>query len=278
MESAPTHGGQPEEEVVEAFGGDPAVLTWLPGGQGTSWRAGRIVLKPTEPWERIDWLAGVLAQVPDTDAFRVARPVSTHDGAWIVEGWSATGWVEGVHMPGRWEDGMRVSAAFHAALARVRAEPMPPSGGPWSIGARVAWGDQQPEPDLHPAVIAVLEEMAGLLTQPWSGPPAQIIHGDLGNILYAADLPPAVIDMSPHWAPAPFADAIIVADAVAWEDAPVELAGRFAAVRSAGAQLLARAVVFRVVTMANLMRDCPERVAAEIAGYRPVVDVALAGI
>jgi prepilin-type processing-associated H-X9-DG protein len=135
----------------------------------------------------------------------------------------------------------------------------------------VAWGDQPADPGL-PVVPALLEELEPLLSQPWPGPPPQIVHGDLGNILYADGLPPAVIDMSPHFAPAPFADAIIVADAVAWEGAPASIAERFAATRSAGRQLLARAVVFRVVTVAHLRRDDPERVAAEMAGYRPVVD------
>ena len=266
---------EPTAYAVEAFGGDPTLLTWLPGGQGTSWRAGGVVLKPAAPNERIDWLADVLGQVPDCDDFRVARPVASADGRWIVDGWTATGWLAGEHRRGRWEDGLQVSVAFHAALAGVRAEP-PPGSGPWSIGSRVAWREQEPAADLPGAVTALLDELSPLWTQPWTGPAAQIIHGDMGNILYADDLPPAVIDMSPHFAPAPFADAILVADAVAWEDAPVDLATRFAATRPAGAQLLARAVVFRVVTIAHLCPDSAERVAAEIAGYRPVADVALA--
>lgn len=266
----------PPAYVIRAFGGDPTQLTWLPGGQGTSWRAGEVVLKPTSPSERIDWLAAVLDQVPDTDDFRVARPLAADDGRWIVDSWSATGWREGEHLPQRWEDGLRVSAAFHAALARVRAEPLPDGDDPWSVGARVAWGKQLAVPNLPADVAALLDELAPLLEEPWMGPPPQIIHGDLGNILYAKNLPPAVIDMSPHFAPAPFADAIIVADAVAWEDAPVGLAVRFATTRAGGAQVLARAAVFRVVTVAQLRRSSPDRVAAEVAGYRPVVDVALA--
>jgi uncharacterized protein (TIGR02569 family) len=267
--------GQPPAHVVTAFGGDTSQLTWLPGGQGTSWRAGGVVLKPTAPADRIDWLAGVLAQVPDCNAYRVARPVASADDRWIVDGWAATGWLSGEHRSGRWEEGLSVSAAFHAALAGVGAEPLR-SDGPWSIGCRVAWGDLAPAAHLPPTVTVLLDDLAPLWTQPWTGPPPQIIHGDLGNILYADDLPPAVIDMSPHFAPAPFADAILVADAVAWEAAPVDLAERFAAARAAGPQLLARAVVFRVIAMAHLRPDSPEAVAAEIAGYRPVSDVALA--
>lgn len=267
---------RPTSRTVEAFGGDPALLTWLPGGQGTSWRAGDVVLKPTTSSERIDWLAGVLGQVSDTDDFRVARHVAAADGRWVVDGWSATGWLEGSHLPGRWEEGMKVSAAFHAALARVHAEPPQGDDGPWSTGARVAWNEQQAARDLQPDVVSLLDELAPLLNQSWTGPSAQIIHGDLGNILYAEGLAPAVIDMSPHFAPAPFADAIIVADALAWESAPRDLAVHFARTRTAGPQLLARAVVYRVVTVAHLRRSKPEWVAAEVAAYRPVADVAMA--
>lgn len=268
-------GERPATRIVEAFGGDPDLLTRLSGGQDLSWRAGGIVLKPADPDDSISWLAGVLDQVPDGDEFRIAGPVAATDGRWNVDGWSATRWLEGTHVRGRWDDAVKVSSALHAALGDVRAEPLPAGGDPWSVGTRVAWGDEQLAAPVLPEVAALFEELAPLLDQPWTGPPAQIIHGDLGgNILYADGLPPAVIDVSPHFAPAPFADAIIVADGVAWEDAPIGLAERFAATRAAGAQLLARAAVFRIATMVQLVDD-PERVGVEIAAYRPVIDVAL---
>lgn len=265
----------PAMHIVEAFGGDPALLTRLPGGQGTSWRAGGIALKPTAPDERIGWLGAVLDQVPDTDDYRVARPVPAADRRWIVDGWSATAWLEGAHVPGRWKDALEMSAAFHVALAQVQAEPLPAGSDPWSIGMRVAWGELA-APSHNPDVNALLAELSPLLKQPWRGSRPQIIHGDLGgNILYANGLPPAIIDVSPHHAPAPFADAIIVADGAAWENAPAELAARFATTRPAGPQLLARAAVFRVITMVELVDD-PKYVDTEIAAYRTVVDVAMA--
>ncbi|MET9021433.1 hypothetical protein ABZV93_15730 [Actinopolymorpha sp. NPDC004070] len=268
-------GPPPAAHIVEAFGGDAARLAKLAGGQGTSWRAGGIALKPTAPDEPIGWLGAVLNQPPDTDDYRVARPVATADRRWIVDGWSATTWVDGAHVAGRWEEALKVSAAFHAALARVEAPPRPAESDPWSVGMRVAWGEL-PAPSHSRDVNALLTELSALLEQPWQGPPHQLIHGDLeGNIVYADGLPPAVIDFSPHRAPAPFADAIIVADATAWKGAPAELAADFAATRTAGPQLLARAAVYRVITMVELSAD-PEAVASEIAGYRPVVDAAIA--
>ncbi|HVX47450.1 MAG TPA: hypothetical protein VHC49_26410 [Mycobacteriales bacterium] len=268
------HSDPPPARVVHVFGGDPTALTTLAGGQGMSWRAGDVVLKPAAPHERIDWLAAVLAQVPDCADYRVARPVPSADGEWVVDGWSATEWRDGRHLPGRWEDALNLSAALHEALSRVGVEPLPERDDPWSVGMSVAWGDQE-APRRPDVVDALLDELSPLLNQDWNDPPPQIIHGDLGgNIVYADGQPPAVIDFSPHRAPAPFADAIIVADGTAWENAPTDLAASFAATRSDGAQLLARAVVYRVITVAQLVDD-PGRIAAEIAAYRPVAEIAL---
>ena len=74
-----------------------------------------------------------------------------------------------------------------------------------------------------------------------------MIHADLGgNVLFHDTLAPAVIDVSPYWRPAAYADAIVVADAVAWSGAGDELVERL--LRAQGDQLLLRAVLFRVAT------------------------------
>ena len=52
--------------------------------------------------------------------------------------------------------------------------------------------------------------------------PSQLIHGDLsGNVLFHAELPPAIIDFAACWRPVAFASAIVVADALVWEGAEV---------------------------------------------------------
>ena len=49
----------------------------------------------------------------------------------------------------------------------------------------------------------------------------QIIHGDIsGNMLYQGGEPLAVIDFSPYWRPAAYAEAILCVDAILWEQAP----------------------------------------------------------
>lgn len=267
-------GVRPPVQVVEAFSGDPDQLERLPGGQGTSWRAGSVVLKPAFPDEPIQWLAEACAAMPKSNRYRFARWIQAADGGWSVNGWSATRWLPGEHRRGGWRDRLTVAAAFHTDLPPVPPEVLATLDlrtDPWSIGVRVAWGRQETPAGLPTAAATVLTELAPLLAEGWPGPAAQLIHGDLaGNLLFADGLPPAIIDMSPHLAPAPFAEAILVADSVAWEGAPASFAAWYAATHPTAGQLLARAVVFRLVSAAVLWPKQPERATADVAGYQPV--------
>jgi hypothetical protein len=77
--------------------------------------------------------------------------------------------------------------------------------------------------------------------------PRQVVHADLGgNVLFHPALAPGVIDISPFWRPAAYADAIVVADAVAWHGAGDDLVEHL--LTQQGDQLLLRAVLFRVAT------------------------------
>ena len=209
-------------------------------------------------------------------AFRLARPLASRRGTWTVQGWEATEWLPGQHQPGRWRDAIAVSEAFHRAVRdHVRERPAAiASGNAWGAGDRVAWREEDSGP-LHPLAAATLARLGPLLDEPWTGSAAQLIHGDLGlgNILFAdgQGLPPAVLDVSPYWRPAGFALAVLVADALAWEGAPPGLGSDFLARPGQQRQLLARAIAYRVVASARLSPGDPDRVAAEIDGYRPVL-------
>lgn len=265
----------PSAAVIGAFGGDPAVLEPLAGGQGGSWRAGPVVLKRADADSAAPWLGPALLNVPEQPGFRLARPLAARDGTWVAEGWEATAWLAGRHQPRRWAEALAVSGALHRALAAA-VPARPPranrAGNAWGTGDRVAWGEEEPGPLPRP-VAAVLDRLAPLLAKPAAA--AQLIHGDLGlgNILFddEAGLAPAVLDVSPYWRPAAYASAVLVADAVAFEGAPVALATTFLRRRDQAAQALARAVVFRVVTAARIWDSTPGRVLAELDAYRGVL-------
>src|SRR4051794_9347008 len=79
---SPAH---PSLIVLPAFGVDGPARP-LPGGQGTSWAVGDLVLKPDGGLLH-EWLGEAFADVT-ADGFRLAMPVRACGGAWAVEGWS----------------------------------------------------------------------------------------------------------------------------------------------------------------------------------------------
>ncbi|MBA3654914.1 MAG: TIGR02569 family protein [Actinobacteria bacterium] len=268
----------PPDEVLAAFVARPGSAVRLEGGEGNAWRAGSIVLKPVNNAAVVEWLATTIEEVDDGEGFRMSRHVPANDGRWVVEGWAATTWLEGATASGRWDELLATSGAFHAA---IRSVPAPPDGvldrqTPWSVGDRVAWGEEEPA-ECPGEVGAVIDRLRPLVDTPWTGAPAQVIHGDIGgNVLFAEDLAPAVIDVSPYVRPAALADAVAVVDAIAWEAAPLTLAMRFGMTEN-GDQLLARAVVYRVVAAAVAFPDLPQRISGEVDAYSKVL-TALRGI
>jgi hypothetical protein len=201
----------------------------LAGGRGKAWRVGDVVFKPLDfDPAVIAWQAEVLAAADPTDV-RIAVPR-------LVDGLIATPYLEGRHEPGRWLDIIEVGRRFHAALPDARP---PEVDNPWATGDRVAWGELP-----YPAVGDLLA-----LLEPVDERPA-LMHGDLtGNVLFHDSLPPAVIDFAPYYRPPTYAAAIVVADALCWEDAPAELAV------AVPPQFLLRALIYRGVTSIEFGRD-----------------------
>ena len=176
----------------------------------------------------------------DLERFRVAAPVRAVDRRWVVSGWHAWRVVAGEPDPRRCDEVLDVAEAFHAAIADLpRPDFLDARDDPWSYGDRVAWGERPtPAGDL-------IERLAGARGD--VDLPAQVVHGDLlGNVLFAAGLPPAVIDWPVYFRPALWAQAIAVVDAVTWHGAPDDLLRRRS--HPAWGQLLRRALIYRIAT------------------------------
>ncbi len=208
----------PTADVVGAFGGEPSALVLLDGGEGTSWRAGNIVLKPAGQAEEVGWIAGFVEALDVGDHLRVAKQLRTPDGEHVRAGWAATEWLEGQHRSDRWDEALLVSRAFHNASRTAPADwPtfMRNRSDPWSRATKIAWAEE-PRPPLPPAAADLVDAMADLVRISTGSAQFQVVHSDLaGNLLFAdeLDLPPAVIDVSPQFRSVPYADAILVADA-----------------------------------------------------------------
>lgn len=212
----------------------------LTGGTGRSVRHGHAVLKPADDPREATWAAGLLATI-EGPGFRIPRPLSAGDGRWIVDGWTATEFVAGDADPsGRWDELLAAARAFHAAL-RNAARPgfLDRRTHRWAHADRVGWNEADATvPSEH------LRRLQALLRR--VDAPSQLVHGDLcGNVLFADGRPPAIIDFSPYWRPAGYAEAIVIADALLWHDANDELVVARGHVADFP-QLLARAVIFRL--------------------------------
>ncbi len=218
----------------------------LPGGRGTSWLAGATVFKPLDmQLEALIWQDQVLRGIRTASGFRVAAPLRSADGRLVVSGWTAWPYLEGRHEAGRWPEIVSAGRLFHAATAELpRPSFLRGRHDWWATGDRVAWGELPIGPYLD---LDTIRDLSAVLRPIVAR--SQLIHGDLiGNILFHPGLSPAVIDVSPYWRPPAFGDAIVVADAVAWEGAGADLVGTVAAGSPEFGQCFLRALIYRIVT------------------------------
>jgi uncharacterized protein (TIGR02569 family) len=260
----------PGTNVLSAFG-ISAAPALLPGGEGTSWRAGDVVLKPAGDPRAARWTADLyrdLAARRDP-GFRVPRPLRTSAGDWVAldplgGAWVAWQWLRGepaswAGVSPSWPALIAASRAFHAALAgRPAPSWLGRDGSQWTIGDQVAWGERDPGTVLAAAPGPLAGQLRSLLAalRPVRLP-AQLIHGDLGgNVLFAAGEPPAVIDFSPYWRPAGLALTVAAVDALTWGGADPAILDELAGEPELD-QLLARAHVCRLVTEVVFRRGDP---------------------
>jgi uncharacterized protein (TIGR02569 family) len=188
----------------------------------------------------------------------------------VIDGWSAWRWLEGEHTPRRWPEIIAAGEAFHQVLEGVeRPTFIDRRAHPWAIGDKVAWGELPPDDYKRAKHLLRLARALRRISQP-----AQLIHGDLtGNVLFAANHDPAIIDFSPYWRPSGYASAIVVADALVWEGADDSLLDVVAHVE-VFPQLLLRALIFRIVADGHFQSGAPPR-PDHADPYLPAVELAL---
>jgi len=241
----------------------------LDGGRGNAWRVGRLVLRPFGEGEApLAWQADVLGSITQVD-FRVGVPRPTVGGDFVCQGWCAWQFLEGAHEERRWGEIIATGERFHRAIKDVPGPAfVAQRTDDWAIGDRVAWGelpaDQFTDSEHLPRLIAVRRPLDAN---------CQLVHGDLtGNVLFAEELPPAIIDFSPFWRPPAYASAIVVADALVWEGADESLLDAVAHVPRFP-QFLVRALIMRVVVDCLFRQGEPTR-ADRDDPFPPAVELA----
>jgi uncharacterized protein (TIGR02569 family) len=185
----------------------------------------------------------VLASVVE-DGFRVARPVAASDGRWVVDGWIASRFVDGVEaVDGRWDRLIKAARAFHAALADLpRPDHLDRRDDRWSIADRVIWGEATI------GLVPAAAELAARIT-PVLEPvelPSQVVHGDLGGNVWFGAGRPLVLDFSPYWRPTAWAEATAIVDGLMFGGAPASALDLLD--QEHALQMALRGLLFRVVT------------------------------
>jgi hypothetical protein len=128
--------------VVRAFG-TTQTPEQLPGGEGRSWRAGDVVFKPADDGEQATWIAQTITSVV-SESVVLPRPIPSVHGAWIVDGWTASEYVEARVEPGRWREIIDAGRAFHAQIESVpRPNWMDRANDWWRRADQVAWNGRR---------------------------------------------------------------------------------------------------------------------------------------
>lgn len=234
----------PTMETQAEFRAAGTVLK-LEGGRGTVWRVGGVALKPLDVLpEELLWLDDVARKHSVGTELRLSLPVRSRSGNLVVNGWTAFPYLHGGHLPGRWMEIADVARQFATIFSAVeRPAFIGMRTHAWARADRFAWGEE------NAALPVAAPHIGELLSvrRPVSDAPG-IIHGDLtGNVLFDSSLPPAVIDLTVYWRPVDYSVAVIAADAVCFEGAPLSLFETISPSRDFP-QYLVRALLFRLVT------------------------------
>ena len=255
----------PPEHVLAAFGLGGGQPIPLGAGWEGGWRCGEVVLSLVADHARAAWSAKV-RETLFVDGVRLARPVRSTDGRFVVSGWRADTFVAGSPEP-RDDEVVSVAVRLHEATAKLerpRFLTQPPVA-PWSdvdvfnAADRAAWEDRplhslpsgariSPGSADGQRSVDLINQLAGLRKPTKSA--SQLVHGDLyGTVLFAGTAAPGITDITPYWRPASWAAGVVVVDALSWGEADDGLIDRWSALPE-WPQMLLRALMFRLAVHA----------------------------
>ena len=208
----------PNSYVLSQFGCTDNPLG-LEGGEGRTWCSGNVVLKQVDP-RNAGFDAGVISQLAPK-GYRLATPISSADGEFSIEGWSAYSQLEGRHEVGKMvAERFETSRLFHRDLAAFPfSQHFEEMSDPWTIAQRITFGTQEWVASIQIGRLwETIQELDHATRDRW-----QIIHADLaGNFLFEPGLDPAIIDLTLKWSPSGFAEAVMAVDMALWEGVELE--------------------------------------------------------
>lgn len=270
----PIKTSAPSQDVLQAFGVGGEVEP-LEGGQGNVFACADLVFKPVVDEAEAIWIAELhLAMRPR--GFRLARPIASVSGSFVVDGWTAWSRLRGEHRlhGGPWPLVVSLCERFHETLSNVpRPALLDRRNDNFARADRIAWSELVAP--LAPEIRGSVDQLASM-AQP-TQQPSQLIHADFaGNILFAEGCEPAVIDLSLYWRPASYALALTVVDALLWYGGSLDLLAELTHHADAR-QMVARALMFRLAIDGLFALDDPgafwsAAVARDLASARPLLE------
>ncbi|MGA9490796.1 MAG: TIGR02569 family protein [Mycobacterium sp.] len=255
----------PPEHVLSAFGLSGVTPIPLGAAWEGGWRCGEVVLSMVAENARAAWSARV-RETLFVDGVRLARPVRSTDGRYVVSGWRADTFVAGQPEP-RHDEVVSAAVRLHEATGKLERPRFLTQGptAPWAdvdvfIAAdRAAW-EERPLQSVPAAArtgspaadgqrsVELINQLAGLRRPTKS--PNQLVDGDLyGTVLFAGAAAPGITDITPYWRPASWAAGVVVVDALSWGEADEGLIDRWNALPE-WPQMLLRALMFRLAVHA----------------------------
>ncbi|MEB4211778.1 TIGR02569 family protein [Mycobacterium sp. 94-17] len=263
----------PPDHVLSAFGLAGVKPVYLGASWEGGWRCGEVVLSLVADNARAAWSARV-RETLFVDGVRLARPVRSTDGRYVVSGWRADTFVAGTPEP-RHDEVVSAAVRLHEATGKLDRPRFLTQGpaAPWGdvdifIAAdRAAW-EERPLASVPPGAraappaadaersVELLQQLATLRKPTKS--PHQLVHGDLyGTVLFVGSAAPGITDITPYWRPASWAAGVVVVDALSWGEADDGLIERWNALPE-WPQMLLRALMFRLAVHALHPRSTAE--------------------
>lgn len=258
------------KEIIDLFGLKGAIKK-LSGGQGESIRIGNYALKPVTEIEKYTWTGQVLETLPDSLDLKIARPIRSKKGNFTENSYGVTQYLEGTFLTGHIPQKIAACQILNELLASVQQ----PSewvlwSSPWQWANQIAWQQTKLPADTHPESRKLIE-----LIQEGYQPiqlTNQLIHSDLaGNILFNESMP-VVIDFSPEFRPAAYAEVLTITDSIAWHNENPESLWHIHHPSEIVIQLALRAVIFRLSVNLFFQPQNNELFNKELKNFLPVIN------
>jgi uncharacterized protein (TIGR02569 family) len=222
-----------------------------------AWHCGDVLVRPVPDNVVAAWSAAVLDAL-QVDGLRIARPIRSSDGRWVVGGWAACRFMPGVLEP-RHDAVVEAAIKLHAATAALtRPRFLEDRDDLLARSAAGAFGEKRLvlDPATGGELYAQLVEFRRSICLP-----SQLVHPELfGAVLFDEKGVPALIDLIPCWRPPEWAAAVIVVDALAWGGADDALVLRWSHLDE-WPQVLLRALLYRVALHAQHPEASPQTLA-----------------